>query len=80
MDFALKTLAYEDVEESVDYAATFLDGNARLWFIASQETSIQCLGWPPFRTKLGELFGLEQARIGLSSAQECGELESYVNE
>ena len=83
-DFALKTLAFEDVEESVDYAASFLQGNVRLWFIASQETSIQFLDWPPLRTKLGDLYGLlhdkEQARICLSSAQEGGELESYVNE
>ena len=84
MDFALETLTFEDVEESVDHAASFLQGNARLWFIASQETSIQFLDWPPLRTTLGGLYGLlhdkEQARICLSSAQECGELESYVNE
>ena len=84
MDLALKTLAFEDVDESVDYTASFLQGKARLWFIASQETSIQFLDWPPLRTKLGDLYGLlhdkKQARFGMYSSQEGGELESYVNE
>ena len=84
MDLALKALAFEDAEERVDYAASFLEGNARLWYIASQEASIRFLDWPPLRTKLGELYGLlhdkEQARNGLFSVQQCGELDSYVNE
>ena len=68
MDLALKALAFEDAEERVNYVASFLEGNARLSFIASQEASIQFLDWPPLRTKLGELYGQlhdkEQARIG----------------
>ena len=54
---ALRALAFEDAEERVDYAASFLEGMARLWFIASQEASIRLLNWPPLRTKLGELYG-----------------------
>ena len=69
MDFALKALAFEDAEERVDYVASFLEGNGRLWFIASQKASIRFLNWPPLRTKLEELYSplhdKEQARIGL---------------
>ena len=36
MDLPLKALAFEDAEERVGYAASFLKGNTRLWLIASQ--------------------------------------------
>ena len=68
----------------MDYAASFLEGDARLWYIASQEVSIRFLDWPPLTTKLGKLYGLlhdkGQARNGLFSVPQCGELDSYVND
>ena len=84
MSLALKAQAVEDEKERVDYAASFLEGNVRLWFTASQEASIRFLDWPPLRTKRGKLYGLlhdkEQTRNGLFSVQQCGKLDSYVNE
>ena len=83
IELAMKSLQLDNAEERLSYAASFLEGNARLWFIAYQEANTLFSDWPDLKSKLGEVFGpvydREQARIDLFALHQDETLDEYIN-
>lgn len=83
IELAMKSLQLDNAEERLSYAASFLEGNARLWFIASQEANTLFSDWPDLKSKLGEVYGpvydREQARIDLFALHQDETLDEYIN-
>jgi len=84
MDLALKTLQIRDPTSMVDYAAGYLTGNARLWFMSARDANMELPDWPSLRNALehvyGPLFDTEQARIDLFAVKQQGEIDLYITD
>jgi len=84
VELALKALGLLDSGRMVDYAAAYLAGNARLWFISAIEGGVEFPDWPSLKDALahvyGPIFDREQVRLDLFAATQRKDLDSYVTE
>ena len=85
IELAMKALAITQPGAMVDFAAGYLGGNARLWFMASRDAGEIFDSWPSLRQGLEKVFGplheAEDARMQLFSVAQRGRcLDEYVGE
>lgn len=84
ISLALDSLELGSPEREVNYAASFLAGNARLWFISSREAGEQFRSWPALREALACVYGprysKELARLKLFSVSCQGSIDTYISE
>ena len=84
VELALRAQAFDNKEREVNYASSFLSGNARLWLIASQESGETFEDWPALKSALAKVYGPqfdgEQARLGMFSAKQCASISAYTTE
>ena len=82
VELGLRNQKFRNLSQEVDYAASFLDGNARLWLITSLEAGKLFSSWKDFKTALAEVYGphheQERARLQFFSLKQSGDLESFV--
>ena len=71
-------------DHQVDYAASYLGGNALLWFISCSESGRKFADWKSLKTALDESFGPlgaeEDNRLSLFSLTQNGSLDEYIKE
>lgn len=82
LELALKAEALDKPEKEVDFAASFLTGNARLWLIAVLESGETFDSWQALKTALAKVYGpkfdQEQARVGLFTLKQRGSIQAYI--
>lgn len=68
----------------VDYATSFLQGNALLWLLACLDSGRTFPHWESLKTALGETYGPldaeEDNRLALFSISQKGSLEEYIRD
>ena len=68
----------------VGYAATFLSGNAKRWFISLVDSGTRPATWPDMKLALKKAFSSqyeeERSRLSLLRLKQTGSLEDYVRE
>ena len=84
VELALKCSPQGDPESQVNFAASYLAGNARLWLISSMEAGQQFSDWHSLKSALARVYGPhydgERVRLDMFSIQQRGSIESYVTE
>ena len=84
LELALKAESLAEPEKEVDFAASFLTGNARLWLIAILESGESINNWHELKTALARMyspkFDQEQARVSLFTLKQRGSLQEYIAE
>ena len=84
VELALKCSPQGDPENQVNFAASYLAGNARLWLISSMEAGEQFSDWHSLKSALARVYGPhydgERVRLDMFSIQQRGSIESYVTE
>ena len=70
--------------DEVRYAVSFLEGDARRWFISLCEDGCRPSSWPELKKKLSECFSPEHEdamkRLSLLRTRQTGSLEDYITE
>jgi len=84
MELALSTLGLSDPRQEVNYASSFLAGNARLWLMAALEAGEQFPHWYSLRKGLENVYGPrhneEQSRLKLFALVQEGTVDTYIEE
>ena len=84
LELALKAESLAEPEKEVDFAASFLTGNARLSLIAVLESGESFTNWQELKTSLARMyspkFDQEQARVSLFTLKQRGSLQEYIAE
>ena len=86
VELALRANAVRSGAHEVDYAMSFLDGNARLWLLSCLERGHNFPDWVSLKSALAETFGPveaeEEFRLALFSLRQTDSmsLEEYVSE
>ena len=84
LELALKAESLAEPEKEVDFTASFLIRNARLWLIAVLESGKSFNNWQELKTALARMyspkFDQEQARVSLFTLKQRGSLQEYIAE
>ena len=84
VDTALKSYKMNDGVSQVEFAASFLEGNALLWYLSCIDFGRSFSDWNSLKNALGEAFGPfnadEQYRLALFSLSQNGTLDAYTEE
>ena len=79
----MRSLAIREPCRMVDFAASYLGGNARILLIASLDAGQTYAGWPSLKATLADAYGplhdQEQARLKLFNSAQQGMLDDYNN-
>lgn len=71
-------------ESEVAFAASYLEGNAKTWFVALNEDGKRPSNWFDLKKQLSEAFGpshdKERTKIQLLSVKQAGSLDAYIQE
>ena len=83
LELALKAESLAEPEE-LDFAASFLTGNGRLWLIAVLASGESFNNWHELKTALARMyssiFDQELARVGLFTLKQRGSLQEHIAE
>ena len=84
VDTALKSYKMDDGVSQVEFAASFLEGNALLWYLSCIDSGRSFSDWKSLKNALGEAFGPlnadEEYRLALFSLSQNGTLDAYIEE
>lgn len=84
VELALRANRICDGLNQTDFAASFLDGNALLWYISCLESGRAFANWESLKEGLAESFGPldveEESRLSLFSLTQEGNLDGYIRE
>ena len=84
VDTALKSYKMNDGVSQVEFAASFLEGNALLWYLSCIDFGRSFSDWNSLKNALGEAFGPfnadEEYRLALFSLSQNGTLDAYTEE
>ena len=73
-----------DDQDQVRFAASYLQGNARLWLMSVLDSGACIHDWPTLKQSLGDVYGpvheQEEARLKLFGLVQHGNLDAYVQE
>ena len=84
MELALRSLAFADPTEDVDYAIGYLSGNARLWVISALDGGTTYESWDALKKALTSAYGpvhdQERCRLNLFALRQASTLSAYVTD
>ena len=84
VELALRSYGITYGRRQVDFATSFLEGSALLWFLARRRAGAEFEDWPTLETQLEETFGPlhteEDSRLDLFSLTQTGSLDDYIRE
>ena len=84
MELALRSLAFADPTEDVDYAIGYLSGNARLWVISALDGGTTYDTWDALKKALTSAYGpvhdQERCRLNLFALRQASMLSAYVTD
>ena len=84
MELGLRANRIVKEDHEVDYATSYLGGNALLWLISCSESGRKFADWTSLKTALDESFGPlgadEDNRLQLFSLTQNGPLDEYIRE
>ena len=84
IELAIVSQRVNDDQEQVRFAASYLQGNARLWLMSVLDSGACIHDWPTLKQSLGDVYGpvheQEEARLKLFGLVQHGNLDAYVQE
>ena len=84
MELALRSLAFADPTEDVDYGIGYLSGNARLWVISALDAGTTYESWDALKKALTSAYGpvhdQERCRLNLFALRQASTLSVYVTD
>ena len=84
IELAMVSQRVNDDQEQVRFAASYLQGNARLWLMSVLDSGACIHDWPTLKQSLGDVYGpvheQEEARLKLFGLVQRGSLDAYVQE
>ena len=84
VEIALNASPSRSPEDEVNFAASLLSGNARLWLMSALEAGDSFKDWPALRDALAEVYGprfnSEQARLSLFALKQFRNVDHFTSE
>ena len=82
VELAFRTGGVFDSISQADFASSFLDGNALLWYLSCLDSGRTFSDWESLKVGLGETFGPldteEESRLSLFALAQSGSLNDYI--
>ena len=84
VDLSLRTGMIKDGQDQVDFASSFLEGTALLWFLSCLESRRTFANWAELKESLSATFGPldeeEDDRLNLFALTQTGSLDDYIQD
>ena len=85
VDLSLRTGMIKDGQDQVDFASSFLEGTALLWFLSCLESRRTFANWAELKESLSATFGLldeeeEDDQLNLFALTQTGFLDDYIQD
>ena len=84
VDLSLRTGMIKDGQDQVDFASSFLEGTALLWFLSCLESRKTFANWAELKESLSATFGPldeeEDDRLNLFALTQTGPLDDYIQD